>query len=82
MAEQTTIPKLRVQRMGKKWRIAYDDTRTLALYGNGDPLDGGGFDDEWQDGRKVVDGQQAAQICLSKITDGMIMQDAEEEGIC
>lgn len=40
------IPKLRVQRVGKKFRIVYEDTRNVAKFNSGDPLDAGGFDDQ------------------------------------
>ncbi len=55
-AERPPIPTLKVQRMGKLFRIAYDETRNLAKYNSGEPVDEGGFDTE-------VD----AQIALSKI---------------
>ena len=42
--------------MGKLFRIAYAETRNLAKYNSGEPVDEGGFDTE-------VD----AQIALSKI---------------
>ena len=57
MAEQSQvaaqIPPLMVSRMGKKFRIVYSETRNLARYKNGQPLDGGGFGDE--DGTGQVD---------------------------
>ncbi len=55
-AERPPIPALKVQRMGKLFRIAYAETRNLAKYNSGEPVDEGGFDTE-------VD----AQIGLSKI---------------
>ena len=50
------IPALKVQRMGKLFRIAYAETRNLAKFNSGEPVDEGGFTDE-------VD----AQIALSKV---------------
>ncbi len=50
------IPSLKVQRMGKLFRIAYAETRNLAKFNSGEPVDGGGFGDEI-----------TAQIELSKI---------------
>lgn len=75
------IPKLRVQRQGKKWRIVYDETRTLAKYNNGEPLDGGGFPDVWEDGRKVGDGQIDCQQKLAQVTSGETVEDPEAENI-
>ncbi len=40
------IPKLRVQRVGKKFRIVYESSRNVAKFNSGDPLDEGGFDDD------------------------------------
>lgn len=69
--ERPPIPALKVQRMGKLFRIAYAETRNLAKYNSGEPVDEGGFDTE-------VD----AQIALSKILgeQGPTL-DAEEEGV-
>ena len=40
------IPKLRVQRVGKKFRIVYEETRNVAKFNSGDPIDKGGFSDQ------------------------------------
>ena len=40
------IPKLRVQRVGKKFRIVYEATRNVAKFNSGEPCDLGGFDDQ------------------------------------
>lgn len=62
------IPQLRVQRQGKKWRIVLDATRTLAKFNSGQPLDDGGFLDEYdEEGRKTVDGQFEAQRKMQMI---------------
>ncbi len=69
--ERAPIPALKVQRMGKLFRIAYSETRNLAKYNSGEPVDDGGFDTE-------ID----AQIALSKILgeQGPTV-DGEEEGV-
>ena len=69
--ERAPIPALKVQRMGKLFRIAYAETRNLAKYNSGEPVDDGGFDTE-------ID----AQIALSKILgeQGPTV-DGEEEGV-
>ena len=54
--ERPPIPALKVQRMGKLFRIAYAETRNLAKYNSGEPVDEGGFDTELD-----------AQIGLSKV---------------
>ncbi len=65
------IPALKVQRMGKLFRIAYTETRNLAKYNSGEPVDGGGYDTE-------VD----AQIALSKVLGEQGPQaDAEAEAV-
>jgi len=70
-ATKPPIPALKVQRMGKLFRIAYTATRNLAKFNSGDPVDGGGFDNE-------ID----AQIGLSKILGEHGPQaDAEAEGV-
>lgn len=79
MAE--TIPPLRVQRMGKNWRIVYDETRTLARFNSGEPLDEGGFPDVWKDGKKVEDGQLLCMQKMSEITGDKTMDDPEAENI-
>lgn len=75
------IPQLRVQRMGKRFRIVYADGRNLAVFNNGDPLDEGGFLDEYTDGVKTVDGELACQQMMVKVTAGMAVADSEAEGI-
>lgn len=66
-----SIPALKVQRMGKLFRIAYSETRNLAKYNSGEPVDGGGYDTE-------VD----AQIALSTVLGEQgPTQDAEAEGV-
>ena len=65
------IPALKVQRMGKLFRIAYAETRNLAKFNSGEPVDGGGYDDEL-----------TAQIELQKIIgeQGPTL-DSEAEGV-
>ncbi len=70
-AERPPIPALKVQRMGKLFRIAYAETRNLAKFNSGEPVDGGGYDDEI-----------TAQIELSKILGEQgPTADAEAEGV-
>ena len=54
--DRPPIPPLKVQRMGKLFRIAYAETRNLAKFNSGEPVDGGGYIDAL-----------TAQIELSKI---------------
>lgn len=54
--ERAPIPALKVQRMGKMFRIAYAETRNLAKFNSGEPVDDGGFET-----------QLDAEIALSKI---------------
>lgn len=70
-AERPPIPELIVQRMGKLFRIAYKETRNLAKYNSGEPVDEGGFDNETD-----------AQIKLSQVLgeQGPTV-DAEAEGV-
>ncbi len=69
--ERPPIPALKVQRMGKLFRIAYAETRNLAKYNSGEPVDEGGFDNE-------VD----AQIGLSRVLGEQgPTTDAEVEGV-
>lgn len=63
-----TLPALKVQRMGKLFRIVYTETRNLARFNSGDPVDEGGFDDE-----------QDAMIHLAKVTSGESQADPEGE---
>ncbi len=75
------IPMLRVQRMGKRFRIVYEESRCLAKFNSGEPCDGGGYLDEYKDGEKVVDGQVECLQKLVLVTDGQEMQDPEAEAI-
>jgi len=69
--ERPPIPALKVQRMGKLFRIAYAETRNLAKFNSGEPVDGGGYDNEI-----------TAQIELSRILGEQgPTQDAEAEGV-
>ena len=84
--ENPEIPPLSVQRMGKKWRIVYAETKGLARYNSGDPLDGGGFSDNWENGQLIETGQAAAMAKLSQIVGaataaGGVYQDPEAENI-
>ncbi len=45
-AEKPPVPPLRVQRMGRNFRIVYEETRNLARYNSGEAVDDGGFVDE------------------------------------
>ena len=63
-------PALRVQRMGRLFRIVYDTSRNLALFNSGDPVDKGGFENEMD-----------ARIEMSKALSGNSVDDAEAEGI-
>lgn len=76
-----TIPKLRVQRMGKRFRIVYEESRCLAKYNSGEALDDGGFLDEYKAGEKVVDGQLECMKLLTRVTEGQQMTDPEAEAI-
>ena len=67
---QAVIPKLRVQRVGKKFRIVYEETRNVAKFNSGKPLDEGGFDD-----------QTEAYIQMGKVIGGQPQADHEAEGI-
>lgn len=65
------IPPLKVQRMGKLFRIVYAETRNLAKFNSGKPVDDGGFEK-----------QEEAWIHLSKVKASQgPTQDPEEEGI-
>ena len=44
--EKPPVPPLRVQRMGKNFRIVYEETRNLARYNSGEAVDEGGFPEE------------------------------------
>jgi len=80
--EPNKIPKMRVQRMGKLWRVVYDETRTLALFGDKRPVDGGGFQDLYdQDGRQTQDGRILAMQKMSEAIAGQPMDDPEAENI-
>ena len=91
------IPKLSIQRMGKKWRIVYADTKGLARFNSGKPLDlcegsqkGGGFLDVREGGNLVVDGRVEASKRMSAVLDNLpkpetgrdwMDDDPEAEGI-
>lgn len=64
---QEPPPKLRVQRMGKMFRIVYEETRNLARYNSGEAVDAGGFADQLE-----------GQIYLAKVMGGP-GADSEEE---
>jgi hypothetical protein len=44
--EKPPVPPLRVQRMGRNFRIVYEETRNLARYNSGEAVDDGGFTEE------------------------------------
>lgn len=75
------IPMLRVQRMGKRFRIVYEESRCLAKFNSGEALDGAGFLDEYKDGVKIVDGQLECMKRLSQVTDGHQVEDPEAEAV-
>lgn len=79
--EANKIPKMRVQRMGAKWRIVYDESRGLAKFNSGDPVDEGGFLDQWDGTTKTVDGQLEAMKRLSMVLDGQQTTDPETENV-
>lgn len=79
--QQTPVPRLRVQRMGKLWRIVYEETRTLAKFNSGDPVDAGGFADGWEGNQKTVDGQLLAMQKLAQVMNGQVTDDPEAENI-
>ena len=54
--EKPPVPPLRVQRMGRNFRIVYEETRNLARYNSGEAVDDGGFIEEL-----------AARVHLAKI---------------
>ncbi len=64
------VPPLLVQRMGKKFRIVYKETRNLAKFNSGHPVDEGGFELEAD-----------AMIHLSRVTDGLTTSDPEAENV-
>ncbi len=64
------IPPLLVQRMGKKFRIVYKETRNLAKFNSGKPVDEGGFKS-----------QADAMIHMSKVTAGYKTTDHEAENV-
>jgi hypothetical protein len=72
------IPKLQVQRMGKKWRIVYADTRGLARFNSGQPLDlcegseaAGGFLDVRDGATLTVDGRVEASKRMSSVLENL-----------
>ena len=64
------VPPLLVQRMGRKFRIVYKETRNLARFNSGQPVDDGGFE-----------GQDDAMIHMSKVTAGLTFSDPEDENV-
>jgi hypothetical protein len=72
---------MRVQRMGAKWRIVYDESRGLAKFNSGQPVDDGGFMDVWDGTTKKTDGQIQAMQKLSEVMAGQQASDPEEENI-
>lgn len=74
MADNTTpqeeAPPLLVQRMGKKFRIVYKETRNLAKFNSGLPVDDGGFAT-----------MEEGAIHLAKVTSGYKMSDPEAENV-
>jgi hypothetical protein len=66
----TTVPPLKVRRMGKKFRICYVENLNLARYNSGEPVDGGGYDNE-------ID----AMIAMSKALGDSAQGDPEEEKV-
>jgi len=67
--------------MGKIWRIVYDETRTLAKFNSGAPVDGGGFADGWEGTKKTIDGQILAMQKLAEVMSGQVTADHEAENI-
>lgn len=55
-AEKPPVPPLRVQRMGRNFRIVYEETRNLARFNSGEAVDEGGFVEE-----------MAARVHLAKV---------------
>ena len=64
------IPPLLAQRMGKKFRIVYKETRNLAKFNSGEPVDEGGFET-----------LEDAMIHLHKVTAGFKTSDPEAENV-
>ncbi len=56
--------------MGKKFRIVYKETRNLANFNSGEPVDDGGFPT-----------QAEALVHMSKVTSGFKTSDPEEENV-
>lgn len=54
--EKPPVPPLRVQRMGRLFRIVYEETRNLARFNSGEAVDDGGFTEE-----------MAARVHLAKV---------------
>ena len=67
---QEEAPPLLVQRMGKKFRIVYKETRNLAKFNSGQPVDEGGFET-----------MEDAAIHLATVTAGLKMSDPEAENV-
>ena len=72
------IPPLMVSRMGKKFRIVYSETRNLARFKNGQPLDGGGFDDS--EGTGQVDCTRRLSEVVASETQRLNVYYAEHAG--
>ena len=70
MAQDSTVPPLKVRKMGKKWRICYAENLNLARFNSGSPVDGGGFDEETD-----------AMIAMSKSLGNSAQADPEEERV-
>jgi len=73
------VPKLQVQRMGKKYRIVYAETRNLAVFNSGEPVDGGGFEDVWENNQMIENGQLEAMKKLSLVMGGQVGTDPDGE---
>ncbi len=65
-----SVPPLKVRRMGKKWRICYAENFNLARFNSGDPVDGGGYDEEVE-----------AMIAMSKALGTEAQADPEVERV-
>lgn len=75
------MPGMQTRRMGKRWRIIYTETKNLAYFNNGRPVDGGGFLDEFVDGERTVDGELAAQQAMAMAQQGAIDTGLQGSGI-
>lgn len=70
MTQDSTVPPLKVRRMGKKWRICYAENLNLARLNSGSPVDAGGFDEEMD-----------AMIAMSKALGDSAQADPEAERV-